>query len=35
MEELYTGLGSLSEMRSKAEEALPHIEKNINRMTEG
>ena len=35
MEEFYTGLGSLYEMRSKAEEALPHIEKNFNRMTEG
>jgi chromosome segregation ATPase len=35
MEELYTGLSSLSEMRAKAEEALPHIENNINRMTEG
>ena len=35
MEELHQGLGTLSDMRIKAEDALPHIESNILKMTEG
>ena len=35
MEELHQGLGTLSDMRTKAEDALPHIESNILKMTEG
>ena len=35
MVELHGGLSSLSEMRSKAEDALPHIEKQLTGLTEG
>ena len=35
MVELHGGLSSLSEMRTKAEEALPHIETQLTNMTEG
>lgn len=35
MSELYEGLGSLSSMREKAEEALPHIESQLVSLTEG
>tara|TARA_Y100000589_G_scaffold327021_2_gene368034 strand:- start:1123 stop:2535 length:1413 start_codon:yes stop_codon:yes gene_type:complete len=35
MVELHGGLSSLSEMRTKAEEALPHIETQLTNMTDG
>lgn len=35
MIELHGGLSSLSEMRAKAEDALPHIETQLTNMTEG
>ena len=34
MVELHGGLSSLSEMRTKAEDALPHIEKQLTDLTE-
>lgn len=35
MSELHEGLGSLSAMREKAEDALPHIENQLKSMTDG